>query len=287
MRKLLLFFIAAFSCTASFSQIQLGVFTGLSNYQGDLIDKPYQAGKFALGFTAGYQFSERIALRTGLTFAKVGGADSLSAQANLRQRNLSFQSSIVEFSVRGEYNVFNISNMRWTPYAFGGLAVYHFNPYTFDANDQQVFLKPLSTEGQGLSQYPERKPYSLTQVALPLGGGIKYAISDNLHLGLEVGFRKLFTDYLDDVSTTYADPLDLFNAKGAKAVEVSYRSDEVPGGNPLYPAKGEQRGGAEQKDWYYFTGLHLSFNLGELGNSSNDRGGRSGKKGYGCPGVGL
>lgn len=286
MRKLLFFSLIVFNYTVSFSQIQAGVFTGLSNYQGDLIDKPYQAGKFALGLTAGYQFSDRIALRTGLTFAKVGGADSLSASSSLRQRNLSFQSSIVEFSLRGEYNIFNISSMRWTPYAFGGLAVYHFNPYTYDANKQQIFLQPLSTEGQGLSQYPDRKPYSLTQIALPFGGGIKYAITDDIHLGLEVGLRKLFTDYLDDVSTSFADEADLLNAKGAKAVDISYRSDELPGGSPAYPTKGAQRGGAKQKDWYYFSGLHMSFNLGEFGSGGGRRG-SGGKKGYGCPGVGL
>jgi hypothetical protein len=143
-----------------------------------------------------------------------------------------------------------------------------------------------------LSGYPDRKPYSLTQPAIPFGGGIKYAINDNLRLGLELGFRKLFTDYLDDVSTTYVNPADLLAAKGQLAVDMSYRGDELPGGNPNYPAKGSQRGGAKKQDWYYFFGLHLTYRLGSGDNTNrsgvfgggNYKGGK--KKGYGCPAVG-
>ncbi len=101
----------------------------------------------------------------------------------------------------------------------------------------RVYLKPLSTEGEGLPGYPDRKPYSLTQLAIPFGGGVKFAITNDWHIGLEVGLRKLFTDYLDDVSSTYADPNDLLTAKGQLAVDLSYRGDEVVGGDPVYPTK--------------------------------------------------
>ena len=124
---------------------------------------------------------------------------------------------------------------------------------------KKYYLKPLSTEGQGLPGYPDKKTYSLTQLAIPFGGGVKFAVTDNLHLGLEVGFRKLFTDYLDDVSTTYADPADLLVARGQLAVDMSYRGDDV--GNPIYPAKGAGRGGPNYNDTYYFTGLHLTYRL--------------------------
>jgi hypothetical protein len=59
----------------------------------------------------------------------------------------------------------------------------------------------LSTEGQGI--YPDKKPYSLWQPTIPFGGGVKFAITENLRIGFEIGLRKLFTDYLDDVSTSY------------------------------------------------------------------------------------
>jgi hypothetical protein len=268
--------------TASFSQMKVGVFAGIANYQGDLIDKPFQAPKFAGGVSLAYEFSERLALRAGLTFAKLGGADSLSDKDYLRARNLSFQTALTEFSLRGEYTIFNMSNIRWSPYVFGGLAVFHYNPYTI-YNGNKVLLKPLSTEGQGLSTYPDRKPYSLTQVALPFGGGVKYAISDKVDVGLELGMRKLFTDYLDDVSTNYADANDLLAERSPLSVELAYRGDEVPGGNPIYPAKGEQRGGVEQKDWYYFTGLNVNIRLGDLSSAAFGGSGKRSKNG--CPSV--
>src|SRR6185437_13148643 len=117
-----------------------------------------------------------------------------------------------------------------------------------------------STEGEGF--IAGRKMYSLTQIGIPFGAGVKLALSDNLNVGLEVGFRKLFTDYLDDVSTTYVDKNLLLANRGQKAVELSYRGDEIKGGSLVYPDSGAQRGNPGSKDWYYFTGLTLSFRLG-------------------------
>ncbi len=277
MRKILVSFFF-FSTSVSFAQsFHVGVFGGISNYQGDMVNKAY--GRFtkpAIGITGNYEISGRVNLRAGLTLGKIAGDDKYNAES-VRRRNLNFESKITEFSLLGEFHVFNLDNIRWTPYAFAGLALYHFNPYTFDSGSAKTFLKPLSTEGQGIAGY-NTKEYSLTQLALPFGGGIKYSITNNVRIGLEIGMRKLFTDYLDDVSTNYADPADLFAERGPKSVELSYRSDEIPDGNPAYPQKGAQRGGAKQKDWYYFTGLHLTFRLN--GNGGGDR---NGKKGYGCP----
>jgi opacity protein-like surface antigen len=274
MQKGLTFLFLLFSTSLVAQSFHLGLFGGVSNYQGDLTNRAYAPNttKAAAGITASYDVSTRVSLRSGLTFVKVGGDDKTNTES-ARARNLNFESKITELSLIAEFNVFNLDNIRWTPYAFGGLAVYHFNPYTFDSGGIKTFLKPLSTEGQGMDGYTT-KPYSLTQFAIPFGGGVKYAFSDNVRLGLEIGMRKLFTDHLDDVSTTYASASDLLAARGPKAVALSYRSDELPNGNPSYPGKGEQRGGASQKDWYYFTGLHLNFRL-------NAGGGGRGK--YGCP----
>jgi hypothetical protein len=276
MRKTIVFFLVSIITLPSFSQVRLGIFGGLSNYQGDLTDKPYKSSKTAFGITASFPISQRFSIRTGLTLAKIAGADSLSDRPELVGRNLSFQSKITEFSVLGEYNIFNIEDIRWTPYIFGGLALFHFNPFTYDSIQTKVYLQPLSTEGQGLQGYPE-KPYKLTQLAIPFGAGVKYAISDRVQIGLEVGLRKTFTDYLDDVSSGYADPADLLAGKGQQSVDLSYRGDEI--GIPTYPTKGFTRGNPKAKDYYYFSGLHLTFALGGGEGRSGGRGG------YGCPKV--
>jgi hypothetical protein len=258
-----LFFL--FISFVSFSQpFQVGLFGGISNYQGDLVDNFY-VSRFTrptIGITGLYDVSNRVSVRAGLIFAKIVGDDQYNTKTYLQARNLSFESNITELSVLGEFNIFNLNTIRWTPYIFGGIAVFRFNPYTYDTTGTKHYLKPLSTEGQGLEQYPESKPYKLTQFAIPVGGGIKYAISDRIRLGLEVGLRKTFTDYLDDVSTNYVDAADLLAARGSKAVELAYRGGEVPDGSPIYPEKGAQRGGAKQQDVYYFSGLHLTYRLG-------------------------
>ena len=265
------------------SQVQVGIFGGISNYVGDMTEKAYKNSNGAFGINASYQILSRVSLRAGFTFAKVNGADSLIGQDDVRLRNLSFQSNISEFSLVGEFNTFNMEYKRWSPYVFAGLAVYHFDPYTFDQQNNKVYLKPLRTEGEGLPGYA--KSYSLTQLALPFGGGIKYNISDNVRIALEVGLRKLFTDYLDDVSGNYADPNDLLTNVGQQSVDLSYREDELINGNPFYPPKGETRGSPKYKDYYYLTGLHLTFTLPGSNNerSYNTKMGKN--KRYGCPTV--
>ena len=283
MRKNLLFlFILAATLTSQAQRVHIGVFGGLAAYNGDLTEKifPKKVTNGAVGLTANYELKDQVTIRAGLTYAVVGGADRFGDDPELIKRNLAFETQLWEFSAIGEYYFFNLYDRRYSPYVFGGLALYHFNPYAFNGTDEKIFLKPLSTEGQGLPGYAGREHYSLTQLAIPFGGGIKFAVNDNLRIGLEGGLRKLFTDYFDDVSTTYVDPNDLLAEKGQLAVDMSYRGDEVPSGDPNYPQKGAQRGGEKSKDYYYFTGLHITYRLGSGGGNSG-RGG--GKSKTGCP----
>jgi len=294
MKKIRLLGILMLTGLSVFSQnFHVGLFTALSAYEGDLTDKifPKKVTNGAIGVSLNYELTPQFMLRGGFTYTIVGGADRFSNDDSLRARNLAFETKIAEFSALGEYYFFDLTQQKISPYVFGGLAVFHFNPYDYNGSTQKIFLKPLSTEGEGLAGYPDKKPYALTQLALPFGGGVKYAFNDNLRLGLELGMRKLFTDYLDDVSTTYVDRNDLLAAKGQTAVDMAYRGDEIQGGNPNYPAKGAQRGGAHHKDWYYFFGLHLTYRLGS-GDNSNRSGVWGGgnykskrKAGYGCPAV--
>ena len=280
MKNVYLIIISLISISVQAQRIHVGLFGGASAYNGELATKlfPKKVTNGAVGFTLNYEATDNLFIRAGVTYSIVGGADRYSNKADVVLRNLSFETTILEFSAVGEYNLLNLYESRYTPYLFAGFAMYKFNPYDYDLSGQKIFLKPLSTEGQGLSSYPDRNPYNLTQLAIPFGGGVKFALNDNIRVGLEMGLRYLFTDYLDDVSTSYIDRTDLLAAKGQVAVDMSYRGDEVTGGSLIYPAKGEQRGSPKAKDYYYFSGLHLTYRLGAGGGSGNAR-----KSHTGCP----
>src|SRR5262249_36926237 len=128
---------------------------------------------------------------------------------------------------------------------------FHFNPYTYDANNKKVFLQPLSTEGEGFT--PGIKNYKLMQFNIPFGIGAEYSLNEDMRVGLEFGYHKTFTDYIDDVSTNYVDQTALLNARGQTAVDLAWRGDEK-GGGP-YPAAGLTRGNPNNKDAFYYLAI--------------------------------
>lgn len=247
---------------------------GLINYQGDLQSKkitPDQSHPFA-GIGLYYEVTDQLYIRAGILAGKLSADDKLS-KLN-KDRNLNFSSQLLEFHAGAEYDIINSYEHTITPYVYAAVAAYHFSPYTYDAGNKKVFLQPLGTEGQG---FGGRTKYSLTQLAIPVGGGIKIPLSDNIYLRLEAGIRKLFTDYLDDVSTVYADEAALLANNGQRAVDLAFRKDELlPAAT--YPPQGAIRGNPKSKDFYYTGGLTLSFRL-----QGNDGKGKSGKSKLGCP----
>jgi hypothetical protein len=270
MKKLLL--AALLSPLLTQAQWDVNLFGGFSNYDGALQSQAYttQQSHSALGAGIQYDLNMHFSLQSNLTYAKVGASDSYSPYADLRARNLSFETNIGEWNVLVEYNLLDLRDHRFTPYVFAGAAVYHFNPYAYDTTGKKVYLRPLSTEGEGLPQYPGRKEYALTQMAIPFGGGIKFRISDRVVLAYETGLRKLFTGYLDDVHTTYVSEAILLADKGPEAVEMAYRGNEVKGAGG-YPPAGTIRGDSKHNDWYYMSGIRVTIALGNSAAESYRR----------------
>jgi hypothetical protein len=225
---------------------------GLANYQGDLKAKAISMSQAKLMGSLGarYDLSEHISLRSYVTLTSLY-ADDKKGTTSMQQRNLNFRSKITDIEVTGQYNIFSLNEHWWTPYIFAGVGVYHFNPYTKDTSGEKHFLRPLSTEGEGF--ITGVKDYKLTQFSVPLGFGAEYSINEDERIGIEFGYRKIFTDYLDDVSNQYVDEASLLNARGAKAVELAYRGNEVHAGP--YPAAGSARGNTSNKDGYYYVAL--------------------------------
>ena len=257
-------------------KIWFNLYGGATNYQGDLQDKRYtfDQAHAAGGIGINYDLNERLSIRSSLIAGKLSADDKYGRN---RVRNLNFTSNLTEAQIGLQYHIMPLGEHALTPYVFASLAMFRFNPYTNDTTGTKYYLRELSTEGQGFIE--GKKYYNLTALAIPFGGGVKLSLSDNINVGLEVGFRKLFTDYIDDVSTRYVDRAELVANRGSKAAELAYRGDEIKNGTP-YPPAGTLRGSAK-KDWYYFTALTISFRLPSRDGSGSGFGGR--KSQFACP----
>lgn len=247
------------------SFIEAGVFGGFSFYKGEIDPTPL-LGHIntypAAGGIIRCQFTPNIALRLSGIAGKIADYDKDSKIYEIYNRNLSFQSSLVEGSLLFEYNFLKFQPAQkkiFSPYLFGGIGVFHFNPKA-EYMGELVELQPLGTEGQGTTQYPDRKPYSLTNIAFPFGIGMKIAISSKLSLGLEFGWRFTGTDYLDDVSTTYVDPAILSTENGNLAEHMSNRFITQPA-SLIIDGQYRVRGDGKTHDWYYFSGLTVTYQL--------------------------
>jgi len=234
---------------------------GFINYGGDLQKKIYTLNQ-ANGFLqAGMSFKwSHYIIDYSIGAGKVGAKDANSYYIHTKRRNLSFNSNIGEATLTFEYDLTDISGVyNFTPYGFAGVGAFRFKPYASDTAGKKVYLQPLGTEGQELPEYGNKNFYKQVQFNIPFGLGVKYALSQRVILCGELGFRKLFTDYLDDVSSRYyADTALISAARGPLAAEMSYRADEIPGSDVQITS---QRGNPKVKDTYYTIMIKVIFSF--------------------------
>lgn len=201
--------------------------------------------------------------RLELTYGNIKGYDSLLAKGSSRyRRNLSYQSEIREISLMAEFHPLMLKDFEsspyFSPYIIGGVGWFAFNPQG-NLNGNWIDLQPLSTEGQGFKEYPNRKPYKLKQANILLGAGLKFEASELFSFRLEWIHRYLFTDYLDDASTQYINPIvfatNLSPANAQNALLLFNRT-----GKP--EREGAQRGDPKNTDSYFTVNFKLGFTLG-------------------------
>lgn len=240
---------------------ELGVFLGTSYYLGELNPgEQFLMNRPSLGFIYRYNLSPRFAYKLNVYYGMLEGADSVSG-AN-RERNLSFRSPLLELSNQIELNFMQYvpgnKDYAFTPYLFGGFTVFYYDPQA-KYNGEWYNLSPLGTEGQGTSANPGQRKYARTNFAFPFGAGLKYNLTRGISLGIEWGLRKTFTDYLDDISTTYADPIVIMRESGTIASALSDRSEGRRIGETTNT--GLQRGNSKNKDWYSFAGIIITIKI--------------------------
>lgn len=272
----------------SSSSFEVGITVGPSNFLGDLggnmgkgtpflKDNNIPLTKFMFGAYLGYQPNEWFGLRLSASIGTLEGDDAIIKpkggyeEARLI-RNSNFRSKLVEGTLMAEvyptvffeYEPSDIFR-KLRPYGVIGIGVFHFNPQGSDPlNGNWVNLAPLRTEGQGFPEYPDRKEYKLTQLNVPMGVGVKYFLSESVNLSLEIIHRKTFTDYIDDVSTTYVDPALFYAYMPLPQAQLAERMANKTGdqlGNNIVFFPGDKRGTATNKDAYYSIQFKLGIRL--------------------------
>lgn len=253
----------------------------------NLKDINFEFTKFMKGAFVTMYPKNWIGIRLAGDYTYLEGDDAIINTTGIdelwrKQRNLDFKTTILEgylaielfptmlFSRNSEYEP------RLRPYVMGGVGVFHFNPQgsLTDAagNKTWYYLHPLRLEGQGMPEYPASKPYKLTQMNIPFGGGLKFFMSDRINVSLEFLYRKTFTDYIDDVSQRYIDVNYYNKYLTPQEANLAYRlSDKTKGiiwpGMTRYPA-GTQRGDLKDYDTYFSLVMKAGIRLGPIYESA-------------------
>lgn len=238
---------------------EVGMIGGLSYYLGDLNTKHFfQSSPFA-GLVIRKNIDRRFSYKAEALYLSIRSDERDSNDTISQNRGLHFKSSLFELSGQIEFNFlpYQTGNplYTWTPFIYTGVSLFHFNPKAENSSGDWIALQPLGTEGQETTQFPDRKGYSLIQFAVPIGGGLKIAINKSFNIIVEYGVRKTFTDYIDDVSTTFVG-----GGMSSYPIEMSQESQYFSDPLGTHEAK-EDRGDPNKKDWYSFAGITLSFKL--------------------------
>lgn len=235
---------------------EFGIMAGAANYYGDLNPTySFKNTRGCAGFLYRYNLNSRMAVRAMLNYGRIKASDATNKKFYFEnQRNLNFFSDILEVGSVFEINFFKYSleNKRYsfTPYVFSGLSLFYHNPKTF-YEGQKYRLQQIGTEGQYIVDGPAGNRYTVYSIALPFGGGVKYAINKKWSINAEVGVRVTFTDYLDDVSTKYQNP-ELLTPIAAALADRSLDKIGV---------EGKQRGTVKGNDRFNFYNIAITYTI--------------------------
>ena len=229
------------------------------------IDWPSTGINGMIGFR--YRFHPSFATTTKLSYFTLKGDDKLSEEPIRNARNLNFKTGVFELQQRIEWIAFSVEkfsptyslpgkakgkNKNQQYYLFTGLGAAYFNPKA-EYNGKWYELRKLRTEGQA-------KPYSPITMTIPMGLGVRFGLGTSWRFGIEASYVKTFSDYIDDVSTVYADPNSFSDPVASVLSNPSDLSVTVGNGFNWFGA-GYQRGDSKQKDAFYQLNFVITRNI--------------------------
>ncbi|MFB1003842.1 MAG: DUF6089 family protein [Bacteroidia bacterium] len=248
------------------------IYLGASNMMGDLggsrfigsrgiFDYNFRANRLAGGLGLNLHTSGSFSFGLNFLATRLYGDDAFSKLAFQSQRNLSVRTDLLEADLLIEYRPFSRSKGFNRFYIYSGVGGMYYQPKA-KLNDEWYKLRELGTEGQYLAN--GNGPYSELDVVIPYGLGYKFRLTKSTSLVLDLGFRKTFTDYLDDVSTVYADPTELLLSSNTPPPAVELADRSVNG-----MTTGTMRGNTDKNDSYHIFSIKFEYIIG-------------GKSGDGC-----
>ena len=254
------------------SSKELGYQLGTMWYVGDLNPNNLlrSVSHSAQGVYYRYNVNPRVSLRAQYVQGSVEVFDANHPNAHQQRRDLGFFNLVNEVSFTTEVNfrdhVVGNPKRRLVPFLSAGLAVFGHDPKGIKSNGIQKPLREIGTEGQGW--FPGIGRYKNWGAALPFGLGWKGTLGSTMTFQIEWGARKLWTDYLDDVSGVYVihDPdtptdsepsLDLEEFQGDPPYIQGSATDSGDGDfEEVY-----QRGDPGRNDRYGFFLVSLGFRV--------------------------
>jgi hypothetical protein len=249
--------------------------------------------KMAKGLYLNVYPAEWFGMRLAANHGKLEGDDSKiedkgTGEVYRKIRNLKFRSTLLEAYAAVEVyptvfmERYDGLQGKLRPYGVVGFGMFKYNPQSEyidpSGSAEWVDLRPLRLEGQGMSEYPDKRAYKWTSMEIPMGFGFKYFIKENMYVGLEILHRKTFTDYIDDVSTTYIDPVYFSQYLAPEDVEKANYLHNRQNNGLTRPPTGEQRGDPSENDSFFSSVLRFGWRL----NDSNSPNGRAARQ-LRCP----
>ena len=265
--------------------LDYGFAIGTANYLGDIGGDDLTRRDFSADLHLGqtklsshvfvrYRLNSVLALRGQVGTVFLEDYDNLSTNVARVTRNAHFRNFVNELSARAEVSFFSspmitryTSKLRvgMNAYATLGITGFSHNPQAQlnrDAAEYHFAQGNIATNPTQLNYDEwydlrdagtETLTYGQLSMGVPLGLGVSFEVNHQIRVGMEFVWNLTFTDYLDDVSYTWADPSSLTdiqfllsNPSSAAVAEAagvdnpeaflnSFRWDEAyesPRGNP-------------------------------------------------------
>ncbi len=235
MRKLLLFSAILLAPVIGKAQYywDFGGGVGVANVLGDMggkeltrrdfvADLKFQQTRQSANGFARYKISQLFSVKAGINYQCLRGADSLSSNPGRYWRNLSFRNQTWEAAATCQFFFYEVNDLGHTyrykdnfrAYIGLGIGALYHNPKAY-YQGEWVKLRPLMTENHA---------YTKVTMTIPAEVGFYFTINKHYRIGWNLCWRTTFSDYLDDVSTQYADPATL---SSPLAVALSDRTDHA------------------------------------------------------------